>query len=105
MQYLFEIEVSWASEVLSQLKGYYRYLSMQKYSSNVVEKCMKFAGEEQFARIIREFIDHPQFDQVMLDQYANYVIQTALHHSKVKNFPPRLTLDSLFSHSSPSFRL
>lgn len=83
VQYVFELEGSWArTEVLNQLEGYYRYLSMQKYSSNVVEKCLKYAGEEQFARIIQEFMDHPQLDQMMLDPYANYVIQTALNHSK-----------------------
>lgn len=83
VQYVFELEGSWArTEVLNQLEGYYRYLSMQKYSSNVVEKCLKYAGEERFARIIQEFMDHPQLDQMMLDPYANYVIQTALNHSK-----------------------
>ena len=95
VQYVFELEGSWArTEVLNQLEGYYRYLSMQKYSSNVVEKCLKYAGEEQFARIIQEFMDHPQLDQMMLDPYANYVIQTALNHSKVN--PPFENINSTF---------
>lgn len=85
VQYVFELEDSWVkTEVVYQLEGYYRYLSMQKYSSNVIEKCLEFAGEEQFARIIQEFMDHPHLDQMMLDPYANYVIQTALNLSKVK---------------------
>ena len=95
VQYVFELEGSWArTEVLNQLEGYYRYLSMQKYSSNVVEKCLKYAGEERFARIIQEFMDHPQLDQMMLDPYANYVIQTALNHSKVN--PPFENINSTF---------
>ena len=53
VQYVFELEGSGArTELLNQLDGQYRHLSMWKYSSNVVEKYLKYAGEEQFACII-----------------------------------------------------
>lgn len=84
MQFVFELRLPWATmDILDQLEGNYGDLSVQKYSSNVVEKCLKYAGEERRARIIRELISHAHLDQVMQDPYGNYVIQAALHQSKV----------------------
>ncbi|KAK9289370.1 hypothetical protein L1049_007525 [Liquidambar formosana] len=83
VQYVFDLKLSWATaEVLNQLEGNYGYLSMQKYSSNVIEQCLSNAGEEQLSRIIEELINNSQLDQIMQDVYGNYVIQTALNHSK-----------------------
>lgn len=94
VQYIFQLELSWAEiEVLEQLEGHYGDLSMQKYSSNVVERCLENAGEEQRARIIQELINHPRLDQIMQDPYGNYVVQTASRITKVSNsFPNFLTL-------------
>lgn len=83
VQYIFQLELSWAEiEVLEQLEGHYGDLSMQKYSSNVVERCLENAGEEQRARIIQELINHPRLDQIMQDPYGNYVVQTASRITK-----------------------
>lgn len=85
MQYIIDQGVPWATDnVLDQLEGNYGYLSMQKYSSNVVEKCLKFSGDEQRARIIRELIDNSQLGQILQDPYGNYVVQSALAESKVR---------------------
>lgn len=73
--------------MLNQLDGNYGYLSMQKYSSNVVEKCLKFAGENSRARIIQELIQHPHLGQILQDPYGNYVAQSALAESKVRFLP------------------
>lgn len=56
---------------------------MQKHSSNVVEKSLKYAAEEHRSCIIQELIDNPRLDQIMQDPYGNYVIQAALNQSKV----------------------
>ncbi|KAI4386308.1 hypothetical protein MLD38_004249 [Melastoma candidum] len=83
VQYVFELHVPEVMmEILDHLEGKFVDLSMQKYSSNVVEKCLKFSGDERRARIIRELIDHPRFDQIMQDPYGNYVIQAALSVSE-----------------------
>lgn len=58
---------------------------MQKYSSNVVEKCLKYAGEERRSCIIKELVNTPRLDQIMQDPYGNYVIQAALNNSKVRH--------------------
>ncbi|XP_042480933.1 pumilio homolog 2-like [Macadamia integrifolia] len=83
VQFVFELRIPWATiDVLDQLDGNYGYLSMQKYSSNVVEKCLKYAGEEGCPRIIQELISDSRLDQILLDPYGNYVIQAALNQSK-----------------------
>lgn len=85
LQYVFELQLQWATfEILEQLEGNYTELSMQKCSSNVVEKCLKLADDKHRGRIIRELINYGRLDQVMLDPYGNYVIQAALKQSKVK---------------------
>ncbi|KAA8549700.1 hypothetical protein F0562_001282 [Nyssa sinensis] len=83
VQFVFDIHVPWATvDILDQLEGNYGDLSMQKYSSNVVEKCLKYAGEERRPHIIQELINNPRLDQIMQDPYGNYVIQAALNYSK-----------------------
>ncbi|MCL7034389.1 hypothetical protein MKW94_003283 [Papaver nudicaule] len=83
VQFILELEVPWATaDVLSQLDGNYGNLSMQKYSSNVVEKCLKYSGEERRPQIINELISNSCLDQILLHPYGNYVIQAALNCSK-----------------------
>ncbi|EOA12657.1 hypothetical protein CARUB_v10027736mg [Capsella rubella] len=83
LQYVFELQLQWATfKILEQLEGSYTELSMQKCSSNVVEKCLKLADDKHRARIIKELINYGRLDQVMLDPYGNYVIQAALRQSK-----------------------
>ncbi|XP_071717806.1 pumilio homolog 12 [Rutidosis leptorrhynchoides] len=83
VQYVFELQVSWATlAILDQLEGNYGDLAMQKYSSNVVEKCIKYAREERSVCIVNELINNPRLDQIMQDPYGNYVVQAALRSSK-----------------------
>ncbi|KAK6925761.1 Pumilio RNA-binding repeat [Dillenia turbinata] len=83
VQFVFELGLPWATnDVLDELEGNFADLSMQKYSSNVVEKCLKYAGEERRSQIIQELISNPRLDQIMQDPYGNYVIQAALSDSE-----------------------
>jgi hypothetical protein len=50
--------------------------SNQKFSSNVVEKC--FEVEEMKDKVIDEIIKNNNFEQILLNEYGNYVIQKAL---------------------------
>ncbi|XP_058105924.1 uncharacterized protein LOC131249287 [Magnolia sinica] len=83
VQYIIDQGIPWATaNVLDQLEGSFGYLSMQKYSSNVVEKCLKSAGEERLTRIIHELINNSRLGQILQDPYGNYVVQSALAESK-----------------------
>uniref|UniRef100_A0A0D9XZE8 PUM-HD domain-containing protein n=1 Tax=Leersia perrieri TaxID=77586 RepID=A0A0D9XZE8_9ORYZ len=79
VQFILDLRISWATdEILNKLEGHYGYLSMQKSSSNVVEKCVKEAPESGRVKIIQELINDPKFLHILNDPYGNYVIQTAL---------------------------
>ena len=83
MQYIIEIENPSAStKLMSQLKGNFVNLSTQKFSSHVVEKCLKHVVDCR-SRIVRELLSAPHFEQLLQDPYANYVIQSALAYTKV----------------------
>ncbi|CAD6340695.1 unnamed protein product [Miscanthus lutarioriparius] len=78
IQFILDLRVTWATnEILDKLQGNYGYLSMQKCSSNVVEKCLKEARGPKRAKIILELVNDPKLQNILLDQYGNYVIQTA----------------------------
>ncbi|KAK4516671.1 uncharacterized protein ATC70_011648 [Mucor velutinosus] len=55
-----------------------RELSVQKFSSNVIEKCIRVAGKETRRLLIAGIIDHPNMERFLRDSFANYVIQTCL---------------------------
>lgn len=63
-------------------KGHFVQLSMQKFSSHVVEKCLEhFEGSR--STIIHELISVSCFEHLLQDPYANYVIQSALAFTEV----------------------
>ena len=53
--------------------------SNQKFSSNVVEKC--FEVIEMKDKVFDELIKSNNFEQILLNEYGNYVIQKALMKS------------------------
>ncbi|KAL8261115.1 hypothetical protein R6Q59_025164 [Mikania micrantha] len=68
--------------LVRQLQGHFASLSCNKYASNVVEKCLNESGEEVVARIIMELVRSPNSSLLLVDPYANFVIQSALKVSK-----------------------
>lgn len=80
--------------ILNSLRGHHVTLSMQKYASNVVEKCLVYGGPDNYGEIVQELIRNPRFSLIAEDQYGNYVVQTALAESKVKKktFPTLIGL-------------
>ncbi|XP_072989868.1 putative pumilio homolog 7, chloroplastic isoform X2 [Typha latifolia] len=70
------------ASLASQFQGRYVSLSTQKFSSNVVEKCLKVFGNGRRAGIIYELLEVPHFERLLQDPFANYVILSALENSK-----------------------
>ncbi len=64
--------------VIESVKGKVAHLSITKYSSNVVERCMEKAGEKLRAELIRELVHADNFIGLMKNNFGNYVIQKAL---------------------------
>ncbi|XP_039140616.1 pumilio homolog 12-like [Dioscorea cayenensis subsp. rotundata] len=83
VQFILDQKVPWAtSMILDRLEGNYADLSMQKCSSNVVEKCLRLAGEEHCVRIVQELMNSSMLLQILQDPFGNYVIQSALKECK-----------------------
>ena len=53
-------------------------LSEQKFSSNVIEKCLQQNQPDIQEAMIREISKSRNISQMIVDQYANYVVQRAL---------------------------
>lgn len=69
--------------LVNQLQGNFAALACNKYASNVVEKCLTESGENISTLIILELIRSPNSSLLLVDPYANFVIQSALKVSKV----------------------
>jgi len=80
VQYVLDIgQTGPSGAIMESLMGHYGELSMQKFSSNVVEKCLKLGGlEEVRNRVVRELTASPLLPRLLQDSYGNYVIQSAL---------------------------
>ncbi|KAF2915925.1 hypothetical protein DAI22_09g077300 [Oryza sativa Japonica Group] len=65
--------------ITSCFKTHYVDLARQKYSSRVVEKCLKVFGDlEQYLIVCELVLDLDHFRDLVTDEVANYVISTAL---------------------------
>ena len=64
-------------EILSNFKNKYTMLSMSKYSSNVVEKCIE-KNQIILKEYINEICDNGKIAEIMKNNFGNYVIQKAL---------------------------
>lgn len=68
--------------------GHVPTLSKQKFSSNVIEKCIRTAEPGLRQMIIEEILNPQELAKLLRDPYANYVIQTSvgLLHYIFSNF-------------------
>ncbi|RDX70308.1 putative pumilio-like 7, chloroplastic, partial [Mucuna pruriens] len=83
VQFILDLRIPSATATLSlQFEGKYVHLSMQKFSSHVVEKCLAAFNDENRSRVIHELLSVPHFEQLLQDPHANYVVQAALRHSE-----------------------
>ncbi|XP_051181052.1 uncharacterized protein [Lolium perenne] len=81
IQSILNHDIGWAtSKIVDELKGHYGYLSMQKCGSHVVENILRRAPQHKRDQIIDELMNDPNLLHIMVDQFGNFVIQTALEH-------------------------
>ena len=74
-------EESEVVDIVSHFEGNFVYLSMQKYSSNVVERCIE-KTEKILQKYIKEVCESERIAEIMKNNFGNYVIQKALRISK-----------------------
>ncbi|KAI9294770.1 ARM repeat-containing protein [Neoconidiobolus thromboides FSU 785] len=58
--------------------GHVRHLSVQKFSSNVIEKCIRMADSMLRHQLVNEIMCSDDLEMLIDDSYANYVVQTCL---------------------------
>jgi len=88
VQYILDLnDPSFTNPLCIGFTGKVNELSRQKFSSNVIEKCIRCADPATKAIMIEELLDANELEKLMRDSYGNYVIQTALEFA-----PPELCL-------------
>lgn len=79
VQYVLKLEDPQAnSDVISAMLGRLSVLSRQKFSSNVVEACLRSGAPHDTERMIRELADPQSLSELLRDVFGNYVVQSAL---------------------------
>jgi Pumilio-family RNA binding repeat len=82
VQYILDLNIAaFTSPLCMSFSGHIVPLSKQKFSSNVIEKCLRVAEGETKRHLIEELMLPPsEMEKVLRDNFANYVVQTALDH-------------------------
>lgn len=79
VQYVLSLNDLWVNNaVVASMLGHLGVLSKQKFSSNVVERCLQLCGAEEKKMMIGELCEFVNPGELLRDVYGNYVIQSAL---------------------------
>ncbi|RMZ91329.1 hypothetical protein DV736_g1417, partial [Chaetothyriales sp. CBS 134916] len=79
VQYILDLdEPTFTKPLCDSFKGRVVALSKQKFSSNVIEKCLRTADQDSKRALIEEMMLGNELDKMLRDSFANYVVQTAL---------------------------
>ncbi|KAL0950597.1 hypothetical protein HGRIS_007391 [Hohenbuehelia grisea] len=83
VQYILDLNDNRFSDaVIRQFAGNVCALSVQKFSSNVIEKCVRVAEHSTRKMLIEEFLNRSRLEKLLRDSYGNYCVQTALDYAE-----------------------
>ncbi|THG99421.1 hypothetical protein EW026_g2926 [Hermanssonia centrifuga] len=83
VQYILDLNDSRFSDaVIRQFAGNVCALSVQKFSSNVIEKCVRVAEHSTRKMLIGELLNRTRLEKLLRDSYGNYCVQTALDYAE-----------------------
>jgi len=87
------------------IKNDINYLSRQRFSSNVIEKCFDSSNKEVCNMIIEQLINPEIIKSLLFDMYGNYVLQKAISlssepHNNIFITTIASSLDSLKNYSN-----
>jgi hypothetical protein len=78
------MEIPFANKLMiAGLRGNFVRLSMNKYSSNVVEDLLRYSNQSDVDIIVEEIIKSPHILNVLQDPYWNFAAQRALEYTQV----------------------
>lgn len=79
VQYILDLSEPHFTEPLCQtFLGNIPPLSKQKFSSNVIEKCLRTAEYKMRRLMVDEMLSPAELEKMLRDSFANYVVQTAM---------------------------
>ena len=82
LQYIIDLaEPSFTNPMCYSFQGSITMLSKQKFSSNVIEKCLRGAEPEVSKMMIQEMLEPNELEKMLRDSFANYVVQTAMDYA------------------------
>ncbi|KAH7155304.1 armadillo-type protein [Dactylonectria estremocensis] len=82
VQYIIDLnEPTFTEPVVRMFRGCVTQLSRHKFSSNVIEKCLRCSQPESRDMIVEELLVPAEMERLLRDSFANYVIQTALEYA------------------------
>lgn len=82
LQYIVDLgESAFTDPLCYSFQGSVPLLSKQKFSSNVIEKCLRGAQPSVSRMMIEEMLNGNELEKMLRDSFANYVIQTALDYA------------------------
>lgn len=98
VQYIIDLtESKYTEPIVVQFRGRISALSRHKFSSNVIEKCLRCSNDASKDLIAEELLAPGEMDRLLRDSFANYVVQTALEyathfmkHRLIENIRPLL---------------
>ncbi|KAK5108886.1 hypothetical protein LTR62_007688 [Meristemomyces frigidus] len=94
VQYILDLsEATFTEPLCRSFAGQVAYLSKQKFSSNVVEKCIRCASNETRRSFVEEITVPHELDKLLRDSFANYVVQTAMDYADEQT--KRLLIDNI----------
>ncbi|KAF7367374.1 RNA-binding protein [Mycena sanguinolenta] len=83
VQYILDLNDNRFSDaVIRQFTGNVCALSVQKFSSNVIEKCIRVAEHNTRKMLIEELLNRTRLEKLLRDSYGNYCVQTALDYAE-----------------------
>ncbi|KAL1918279.1 uncharacterized protein VTP21DRAFT_2939 [Calcarisporiella thermophila] len=82
VQYILDLgDPRYSEPLVRQYIGHICNLSVQKFSSNAIEKCIRVAQPETRKLMVEELLNKQRLEKLLRDPYGNYVVQTALDHA------------------------
>lgn len=82
VQYIIDLnDLNFTEPLVARFRGRICSLSRHKFSSNVVEKCLRCSLEPSRDMIVEEILNSGEVERLVRDSYANYVVQTALEYA------------------------
>lgn len=82
LQYIIDLqEKEFTDPLCYTFAGFVCGYSKQKFSSNVIEKCIRGADSQVSRVLIEEMLTPTELEKLLRDNYANYVVQTAIEYA------------------------